>query len=443
MRYLDLFAGAGGLSEGFIMSGYHPVAHIEMDKAACFTLRTRSAFHWLANHNGLAIYRDYLSRKIDRDSFYQKIPVEVLDSVMQYTMSETNLSEIFEKVDKRLGGKHLDLIIGGPPCQAYSLAGRGRDTNRMVGDPRNYLYKIYAHFLGRYQPDYFVFENVIGLLSAKEKDGRKYFDLMRDTFRACGYVTEAKILNARKYGVLQNRKRLILIGKRGSEGSFYPKLKEMLTDKYRISDILSDLPPIPAGGGIPGPVPTSHCDKDSYLFKAHIKSYDKEPVTLHFARPNNAHDLAIYRMAVDKWNQSHTRLMYTDIPESMRTHKNVLSFLDRFKVVAADLPYAQTVVAHLAKDGHYFIHPDIRQNRSITPREAARLQTFPDNYYFESLSGRPSRSYAFKQIGNAVPVQLAYRIAEALKECFENADGYERESEGIITYKEYTDMSLF
>ena len=88
--------------------------------------------------------------------------------------------------------------------------------------------------------------------------------------------------------------------------------------------------------------------------------------------------------------------------------------MDRFKVVAGNLPYAQTVVAHISRDGHYFIHPDIKQNRSITPREAARIQTFPDNYFFESVTGRPSRTLAYKQIGNAVPVCLSYHIAHAL-----------------------------
>lgn len=104
------------------------------------------------------------------------------------------------------------------------------------------------------------------------------------------------------------------------------------------------------------------------------------------------------------------------MPKKLQSQKNLDSFLDRFKVVASDLPYSQTVVAHIAKDGHYFIHPDIKQNRSLTPREVARLQTFPDNYYFESASGRPSRTTAFKQIGNAVPVLLAEKIATALLE---------------------------
>ena len=110
------------------------------------------------------------------------------------------------------------------------------------------------------------------------------------------------------------------------------------------------------------------------------------------------------------------RLSYTALPKKLQSQNNLDSFLDRFKVVASDLPYSQTVVAHIAKDGHYFIHPDIKQNRSLTPREVARLQTFPDNYYFESVSGRPSRTTAFRQIGNAVPVLLAEKIATALLE---------------------------
>ena len=116
------------------------------------------------------------------------------------------------------------------------------------------------------------------------------------------------------------------------------------------------------------------------------------------------------------WNKERKRLSYTDLPPKLQSQKNMDSFLDRFKVVAAELPYSQTVVAHIAKDGHYFIHPDLNQNRSLTPREVARLQTFPDNYHFESASGRPSRTTAYKQIGNAVPVLLAEKIASALLE---------------------------
>ena len=139
---------------------------------------------------------------------------------------------------------------------------------------------------------------------------------------------------------------------------------------------------------------------------------------MHQARPHTSQDLEIYRIVVENWNRQQRRIEYTDLPKRLRTHKNTRSFLDRFKVVAKNLPYAQTVVAHISRDGHYYIHPDITQNRSLTPREAARLQTFPDNYYFESITGKPSRTYAYKQIGNAVPVCLAHSIATALLKYF-------------------------
>ena len=123
---------------------------------------------------------------------------------------------------------------------------------------------------------------------------------------------------------------------------------------------------------------------------------------------------------VEAWNENHSRTIYTDLPEQLRTHNNTTCFLDRFKVVAKDLPSSQTIVAHISRDGHYFIHPDIVQNRSLTPREAARLQTFPDNYYFESTKSSPGRTPAFRQIGNAVPVRLAYCVATELKASFLN-----------------------
>jgi len=125
-------------------------------------------------------------------------------------------------------------------------------------------------------------------------------------------------------------------------------------------------------------------------------------------------DLEIYKLVVSAWDKDKRRLKYNEIPEKLRSHKGMSSFLDRFKVVAGDLPISHTIVAHISKDGHHYIHPDISQNRSLTPREAARIQTFPDDYYFESASGKPSRTSAFKQIGNAVPVLLAQKIAEQL-----------------------------
>lgn len=416
-KYLDLFAGAGGLSEGFTRAGYEPVAHVEMDVAACYTLRTRAAYHWLKKENKLDLYTRYLNGLISRDEFYKEIPQRVLDTVLNYEISSDTLSQIFEDVDKLLDGEKLDLIIGGPPCQAYSLAGRSRSETKMVGDKRNYLYKYYAEFLQKYQPKYFVFENVLGLLSAKDEDGTLHFDNMQTLFEEYGYSTEFQPLNASDYGVLQNRKRIILIGKLGrGEKNFYPEIVKA-SSVHKVGELFCDLPSIQAGGGTVTPV-TTNTYTGEYLTEAGIKEYDTEPVTFHQARPHTEQDLEIYRIVVDTWNKSRARVAYTDLPAHLRTHNNTKCFLDRFKVVAGNLTCAQTVVAHICRDGHYYIHPDIKQNRSLTPREAARIQTFPDNYYFESASGKPSRTLAYKQIGNAVPVLLAYRIAEALKDRF-------------------------
>lgn len=414
LNYLDLFAGAGGLSEGFIQAGYSPVAHVEMDYAACNTLKTRAAFHWLCRQGKQNLYDSYLAGKISRTEFYRNIPDNILRTVLNYEISENTIPEIFQKIDELLKGNQLDLIIGGPPCQAYSIVGRVKSSNHMVGDHRNYLYRLYARFLERYRPRYFVFENVVGLLSAKESDGCRHLDNMRTLFRECGYCTELRILSANHYGVLQNRKRVIMIGRRGdSERGIYPDIPEIPTNNLTVSEIFKDLPFLHAGEGTYGPIKTLHYE-GHYLYDAKIKSLDQEEVTFHIARPHTAQDLHIYKLVVQAWNAGHVRLSYTDLPDNLRTHHNIHSFLDRFKVVAADLPSSQTVVAHISRDGHYYIHPDINQNRSLTPRETARLQTFPDNYYFESKGEQPGRTAAYKQIGNAVPVRLAYNIAKAL-----------------------------
>lgn len=413
-NYLDIFAGAGGLSEGFMQAGFRPIAHIEMDKAACYTLKTRLAYKWLYEHRQTNIYNRYLNNQITRQDLYDTIPEQLLNSVLNYEISEENLEEIFQKIDNILAGRNLDLIVGGPPCQAYSLVGRARDENKMIGDKRNYLYLLYARFLQKYQPRYFVFENVTGLLSAKDIDGVLYFDKMRQLFEEHGYSVEYRKLNAKDYGVLQNRPRIILIGKHGRYEGFYPEIPKE-ENVYLVGEIFKDLPKIKAGKGIYGPINTLHYD-GKYLFEAGIKEKDLEIITFHCARQNKEQDLKIYKKAVMLWDRDKKRLSYINLPKKLRSQNNTKSFLDRFKVVASNLPYSQTVVAHISKDGHYFIHPDKKQNRSLTPREVARLQTFPDNYYFESVSGRPSRTDAFKQIGNAVPVLLSRKIATALLE---------------------------
>lgn len=234
-KYLDLFAGAGCLSEGFIRAGYEPVAHVEMDTAACYTLKTRTAYHWLKSQNKLTLYTRYLCGEICRAEFYGQIPERVLDSVLNYEISGETLPAIFEDIDTLLGNEKLDLIVGGPPCRAYSIAGRSRSEPRMVGDKRNYLYKLYAGFLKKYQPKYFAFKNVLGLLSARDEDKTLHFNNMRALFKKYGYTTDFRQLNASNYGVLQNRKRIILIGYQGEYTDFYPKIP-LAESKHKVGE---------------------------------------------------------------------------------------------------------------------------------------------------------------------------------------------------------------
>ena len=415
MKYLSIFSGAGGLSEGFTQAGFEAVAHVEMDEAACFTLRTRAAYHWLAERGCLEPYEGYLNGKLTREQLYAKVPEEVIQSVINATIAGEALSDIFQKIDALVSKEKIDLIVGGPPCQAYSLVGRARDKNRMLEDERNYLYKHYSSFLEKYRPTRFIFENVTGLLSAKDKDGSLHLNNMRDTFRKIGYETELETLSADDYGVPQKRRRVILTGRRKTGGTGFFPMPEKWRPEIEVSELFRDLPALKSGEGEPGPCKTMLIKKQ-WPDRAGVKNEHELPVTWHQARPHTGRDLEIYRRAVELWNKKQKRLKYDDLPKRLKTHRNRHSFMDRFKVVAGNLPASHTVVAHIAKDGHYYIHPDLNQNRSITPREAARLQTFPDDYYFESKSGVPSRTPAFQQIGNAVPVLLARKIAEKLKE---------------------------
>lgn len=389
-NFIDLFAGAGGLSEGFIQAGFEPIAHVEIEKAACNTLKTRSAFHYLKTNKKVDIYLSYLKGEINREELYKNIPIELLDSVINIPIGSENNQLIQDKIDKLLGKRKVDLIIGGPPCQAYSLVGRARSKTKMKGDSRNYLFVQYAEFLEKYNPKMFVFENVIGLKSAREGH---YLKEMKKLFSEKGYDVKLFTLEAVNFGVLQNRKRIIILGWQKNKKIDLPDLEAIKMDKnFLVQELLEDLPKIKAGEG-----------EDKYLnYKTESTNYLKEyairngidVLTQHVARPHREQDKEIYKIAVQKWEKKQERLNYNDLPDRLKTHNNRTSFFDRFKVVAADLPYSQTVVAHISKDGHYYIHPDIKQNRSLSVREAARLQSFPDDYYFEGEREGANRTAA-------------------------------------------------
>lgn len=424
--FIDLFAGAGGLSEGFIRAGFEPIAHIEMKKEACDTLRTRASYHYLKSINKIDIYKDYLlhkQEKEDGEKLWKQIPEDVINTIIQSEIGEKTIDGLFEKIDKLIKDKQLDLIIGGPPCQAYSVAGRARKGQAMANDPRNELYKFYIQFIDRYKPKMFVFENVLGIKTAK--GGEPFKDLQKrvrelDNFN---YEIEAIPQIASDFGVLQRRQRMIIIGwKKSDKGKstkygHYPNLNDYkINNQFEtLRDLFSDLPIRTAGDGklcecVKYTKPISEM---TYLQEYGLRDNDFNFTTQHIARPTNLNDREIYYWAIKKFLKSGKQLSYKkDVPPDHQKHKNKETFDNRFSVVN---PYglSHTIVAHIAMDGHYYIYPTLNPTienvRSITIREAARLQSFPDDYYFEG-----SRSAAFMQIGNAVPVIMAQKIAEAI-----------------------------
>lgn len=415
--YIDLFAGAGGLSEGFIQSGYRPIAHVEMNVNAARTIETRIAYYYLKEHNQLNIYRQYEKGQISREELLENIPEEELKTVINKEISEATIKGIFETIDLSMtqkGIRQVDVIIGGPPCQAYSLVGRAQSSHMIIPmeqDPRNELYKMYIQFLRKYQPRMFVFENVAGLKTAR---GGQAFKNLQSYMKRVGYELDYHELNAKDFGILQSRKRIIIVGWLKDSGYEYPSF-DVIRSKAIVSDLLEDLPEI-----TPGQSSEDYKETDMRKVKKALKSLglrEKDDVlTAYEARPHTDQDIEIYKRTIDMWfnNAAHERLRYDDLPDELKTHKNRTSFVDRFKVVEGDTGYCHTILAHLSKDGHYFIHPSIDQHRSITVREAARIQSFPDNYFFEG-----ARTAQFVQVGNAVPPIMAKKIAEKIKEQLE------------------------
>lgn len=398
LNFIDLFAGASGMSEGFVNAGFNPVAHIEMNPEACQTIKTRAAYHYLKSNNNLDLYYQYIKGEISKDTFFNNIPNEIINSVLNIEINDDTIEDIFKKI--KSSNKKIDLIIGGPPCQAYSLLGRHQED--IENDPRNKLYIQYGRFLNHFKPRAFVFENVPGMLSANKG---QHFKNLKAYFRRIGYEVYHDTLNAADFGVVQARKRIIIVGWRKEKDFGFPEF-EKIVKQFTVNDAFADLPVLKPGEGF---IKVNYTEnKNEYLQHFELRN-GVDFVTQHISRPHNPRDLAIYKTAIQKWNNGKERLKYPDLPEELKSHKNESSFIDRYKVVDGT-GVAHTVVAHIAKDGHHYIHPDIKQCRSISVREAARLQSFPDDFYFEG-----SRSAAFKQIGNAVPPLMANAIAKKIK----------------------------
>lgn len=394
INFIDLFAGCGGLSEGFYRQGYNALAHVEIDPVACKTLRTRM------NHYGYT---------------------EAEKAVIETDITRADINEVIDGV---VGDQPVDLIIGGPPCQAYSSLGRAKDNNGMKDDPRNYLFESYVKILNHYLPKFFVFENVTGILTAEIK-GHHIIDTILEALSE-NYDVKLKVLNSSNYGVPQIRKRVIIIGARkdlpltaDEIHSFIPlshydpemdlsergSLKKYVT----VFDAISELPPLHEGEG-QKEVPFSYNRNNDFLKK--ICPEGLSVLRDHVSRHHNEMDVKRYEtMAKNRWTFQE---LLENCPELR--HEKARVFGNSYTVQWWDLP-SKTIIAHLYKDGNQFIHPDGTQGRTFTVREAARIQSFPDDFIFEG-----SRTDQFKQIGNAVPPLFAEAIAKGIKKAFDQTE---------------------
>lgn len=398
-RFIDLFAGCGGLSEGFYKQGYKALMHLEIDQAACKTLSTRM------RHYG------YSEKEIE-------------DAVMCDDITREGL---ISDMDKRIH-EPVDIIIGGPPCQAFSSVGRAQSPDGMSSDPRNYLFENYLEILNHYKPKMFIFENVKGILTAKPK-GVKIFDIIvREMSKTYNIVSNPKtiLLNAADYGVPQIRERVIIIGIR--KDIDYIKIDDVyasipksnsdgdasLPNYITVGEAILDLPKLVPGEGENIQHVDVVQDKNNYLQKI---GNDSGVVYNHSARNHNEADRERYRILSEhkNWQLKDLQTVRPDL-----IHHDPKHFGNRYTVQESDKP-GKTVVAHLYKDGNLFIHPDPLQARTFTVREAARIQSFPDDFVFEG-----SRTDQFKQVGNAVPPLMAETFAKTLKEYLDIIEEKER-----------------
>ena len=434
MVVIDLFSGAGGLTEGFLSEGYKFVAHVEKEYWACETLKTRIMYYYLKERNDLEMYNNYLISsnsykdiEKNRECVFTKYPQ--LKSILEKTVlnkkfgdvtkdkSATDIKDIFKLIDtsmKYLKEKKVDIIIGGPPCQAYSIIGRSRMKEKVKEDERNYLFYYYRDIVKKYKPEMFIFENVPGIFTAQNG---KIFDEISEEFNKIGYKLkvgnkekrEENLQEAINYSVYQTRKRVILFGVREDLNYDYPnfvKYAEKFNEEINTKNAILDLNKLKDGEGYDRKI-VKYKNPPQSRYEEYLRR-DSIGILNHKARKLNDRDREIYKLAIKKANKNE-KLYYNELPESLKTHKNEKSFSDRFKVHGMyEIPH--TIVAHISKDGHYNIHPDIKQCRSLTVREAARIQSFPDNFLFEG-----PRTAQYVQVGNAVPPLLSKAIARALK----------------------------
>ncbi len=519
---IDIFAGPGGLGEGFfnVHSTNRRVfdikLSIEMDDNAHKTLEIRSFYRQFSAKNVPTEYyrimmeKDSGKRELLKEELFERFPKQAgraKHEAWKATLGDVSPEEVDKKIQKALKGRKDWVLIGGPPCQAYSLVGRSRrqwKDNLDNQDPRVHLYKEYLRIIANHDPAVFVMENVKGLLSSKV-DGIKIFELIkRDLrepytvfpeskykYRIYSFATEPidfengqpvygsdsdYLIRSEEYGIPQKRHRVILLGIR-EDIKVEPDILQTNGKQVTLSDVIGDLPKIRSGinrsfkkseivNGKKKRVYKNEIDSDQHWqelinrFREEIiswngfaKNYSSKEITFpgkgkgaefvrcntplkdnplyswyhdpnlkgvanHESRSHLVQDLKRY-MFSSMFTKTHERFPRLHEYEKhsielLPDHENAKSgkFADRFRVQLPDQP-ATTITSHISKDGHYFIHYDADQCRSLTVREAARIQTFPDNYLFCG-----SRTAQYHQVGNAVPPFLAKQIGEIVLKIF-------------------------
>lgn len=501
---IDLFAGPGGLGEG-ISSVKHTNGNapfqigisVEKEPSAHKTLTTRAFYRKVQDtKHGLSNYNAYLNGELTREELFELFPQKAEEAQQETLYSPHALGDDNQDIHQRIHqlvtahGERPKVVIGGPPCQAYSLAGRSRNAGikdyKAEKDHRNFLYKEYLKVLSIAQPDVFVMENVRGILSAKI-DGEVIFPRILKDLRAPGRITKIAtprykvfslvvdtenvnnptykdptdfLIRAENYGVPQARHRVILLGVRADvEG--IPATLNLREEQTTVEQVLADLPKLRSGfskrkdevkqweravsknGTQVKKLLRKQFENTS---KLDLKPFNKlnrsetQPVVYpekmpthlvqwyrnnaptcvlnHETRGHMESDLLRYAFSAAYTKLSGgTSPKARDYPDALAPdHENWKSgaHADRFRTQAAN-KCSTTVTSHISKDGHYFIHYDPKQCRSLTVREAARLQTFPDNYKFEG-----NRTQQYVQVGNAVPPYLAQQIGKVVMELLDH-----------------------
>lgn len=502
---VDLFAGPGGLGEGFASAlddksrrRFHSVVSIERDTFAYQTLLLRHFLRQFPDGEAPDDYYNFLAGRISRTELFARYPTahaDALQSARQISLGSETRAEVRGIIQDGLAGNELWALIGGPPCQAYSLVGRSRMMGRpdFERDERHTLYLEYLRIIADHRPPVFVMENVKGLLSASIEGKSTVSRIVRDLARPATALPGAPddltyklyslaeneaaegevdprlfLVRAEDHGIPQARHRMFIVGVRSDLKVRPTTLKRMVAPTVR--DTIGSLPAIRSGLSRDEDSQTSwlremrrisgmnirrqlngakyagsvarrlslesliemHSPRATFSTRYKLRRpnhdvlrglYDERLplLTAHELRSHMASDLRRYLYAAIFAQETGRSPKLADFPVSLLPdHQNVEEgrtgkmFSDRFRVQLAE-QVSTTITSHISKDGHYFIHYDPAQCRSLTVREAARLQTFPDNYHFEG-----PRTAQYHQVGNAVPPQLAKQIAEVIGEVLDS-----------------------